>query len=82
MPWVWSIVQSIAGAFLKEGFLALQTYLGSLRAEQAQRDLGRVEAERDHAKATNEALEASLQASVDAPKSVPDAIMALREGRE
>jgi septal ring factor EnvC (AmiA/AmiB activator) len=50
------------------------------RAEQTQRDLGRVTAERDQEAAAREATQRELEALQAAPQTVDDAISRLEEG--
>lgn len=73
-----------SGASLLLGFVGgvIKDLVADSRNRQALEDKARAEAERDQTQATNVALEASLDAAVNAPKNIPDAIKSLREGRE
>jgi sensor domain CHASE-containing protein len=73
-----------SGASLLLGFVGgvIKDLVADARNRQALEDKARAETQRDQAQATSTALEASLKAAVDAPKNIPDAIKALREGRE
>lgn len=59
--------------------LALDAW-NSYRADQALKDLGRVTAERDEAQAASAAKARELDAAINAPQSVDDAIRRLEEG--
>lgn len=59
---------------------SMNDYLADKRAEQAQRDLGRVTAERDQEAAGREAAERELEAARNSPQTVDDAIARLEEG--
>lgn len=76
---------SALSKFLADIFLGafgefLQGLLSSLRAESAQREVGKLTAERDQGKATIAAQQAELQAQADAPRSTEDAIKRLEAG--
>lgn len=55
-------------------------YLSQKRSEQARQDLGRVTAERDQAIQGQVVTQAELDAAVNAPRTVDDAIRRLEEG--
>ena len=55
-------------------------WLATRRAEQAQRDVGRLTSERDQAKLSQAATQAELEAAVNAPRSADDAAARLEEG--
>ena len=73
-----------SGASLILGFAAqvIKDMVADARNRQAIEDLATARAERDQTKGTLAATQASLDAAVNAPKNVPDAIKALREGIE
>lgn len=73
---------SIASLLL--GFLGkfLMDYVKDSKDRKAVNDVAAARAEAEQAKNTNTALQASLDAAVNAPKNVPDAVKALREGQE
>lgn len=65
----------VLGALAKIALDAWATY----QATRAQQDLARAEVERDQAVADRAATEAQLQAQIDAPKSIDDAVKRLEE---
>lgn len=82
------MLSAAAAWFAKEGVALLLGALAKLavdafsaaQASRAQRDLGRVTAERDSSEATRQAVERELQASRDAPQTVDDAAKRFEEG--
>lgn len=76
---------SAIGKFFADVFLGafgdfLQGLLTSLRSEKAQRDVGRLTAERDQAKDVITTQQAELDAAINAPKTTDDAIARLEGG--
>jgi hypothetical protein len=59
---------------------SVNDWLSAKRAEQVNRDLGRVSAERDQEVLAREAAMRELEASQNAPRNVEDAIARLEEG--
>lgn len=74
------MLKTLLDSFLAAFGSAVTDWLGDLRAEQAQRDVGRLTSERDQAKAATSATQAELEAAVHAPQTVDDAIKRLEEG--
>lgn len=70
------LLEALFNAFGK----SFNDYLSQKRAEQTQKDLGRVTAERDQAVHAQATTQAELEAAVNAPKTVDDAIKRLEEG--
>lgn len=75
-----TVLTPILEAFFNAFGRSFNDWLEDKRAEQTNRDLGRVTAERDQETATRQATERELEASVNAPKTVDDAIARLEEG--
>lgn len=75
-----ALLKPIAEAFFSAFGEAVSDWLTARRAEQAQRELGRVTAERDQAVAANKVKDAELEAAAGAPKDVDEAIARLEEG--
>ncbi len=73
-----AIIQAIAGAFLRELLTALTGYFAARRAEERDKTLGRVEAERDAALA---AARAADEMNGVALPGVDDVIKRLRDGK-
>lgn len=81
-------MSAIAAWFAKEGAGLLLGFLGKFlldmmaerRADQAQRDLGRVEAQRDQAENTIAAQQAELDALANAPQDNDEAARRLEAG--
>lgn len=73
-------LQAFAAAFFSELFGAVNVYVSNLRADKAQVDLGRTQAQLEQAKATNDVLQEELEEAVKGPPSAQDAIERLRKG--
>lgn len=73
-------LKPLAEAFLSTFSDWVNDWLRDQRAAQAQQDVGRVTAERDQAIAANKVKDAELDAAVNAPREVDDAIKRLEEG--
>ena len=72
---------SYAGGFaLKFALGAFQEWLAKRQDTQAQRDIGRLTAERDQANAGRQAAEDMARAAVNAPQNVNDALARLDRG--
>jgi hypothetical protein len=70
------------GAALVLGALAKLVLDGfnSYQGNKAMRELGRITAERDQETATRQATQRQLEASINAPQTVDDAISRLEDG--
>jgi arginine exporter protein ArgO len=75
-----TVLQPVLEALFNALGTSFTGWLASKRAEQTLQDLGAAQARNEQSQATIAAQDAELQAEVDAPQSVDDAIKRLEEG--
>ena len=76
------LVESGAGLLLGAIAGVVKDLVIDARNRKSIEELARAETQRDQYRDLATTKEAELKAAVDAPKNVPDAVKALREGKE